>query len=169
MKIRWNPTSISTALLSLCLATFIPGGLRLASTWRNLYFERQQNLAAPIGFCSLGFAIIGLIILWTGYRKRERWAWFALFILLLFHTFPLTVMPLFLYARDPGFAWAQFFNGMREGFMPAVWLAEGVVTFLVMLVALLMPVKTFSLRHANQRSCKSKGYPVKLPCHRDAS
>jgi hypothetical protein len=39
MKVRCDSTLISALLLSLCLVTSIPAGLRNASTWKELYFE----------------------------------------------------------------------------------------------------------------------------------
>jgi hypothetical protein len=62
-------------LLSLCLAKFIPVGVEFASTWRQLYSKgdgfNEQVYLMPIGFFSLGFVMIGLIVLWTKYRKRN--------------------------------------------------------------------------------------------------
>ncbi|HXC96335.1 MAG TPA: hypothetical protein VNU92_11590 [Edaphobacter sp.] len=66
MKIRWSITSISALLLSLCLMTFIPVGLKFASTWREPYFEggsfKEQNHLMPMGFSSLGFVFPGNVL-----------------------------------------------------------------------------------------------------------
>lgn len=149
MKTRYNMTVISTLLMSLCLLTFIPGSLRFASTWRDPYFEtpclREQNLLMPLGFYSLALMMIGLIILWTGYRKKERWAWFVMLIILFFYVFPLSVLQPLLVVLPQPWSWSGWFQALREGFEPAVWTAEGFVTFLVMLVALLLPIKEFFL------------------------
>jgi cell division protein FtsW (lipid II flippase) len=149
MKVRFDPALTSTLLISLCLLTFIPGSLNLASTWRQRYFNagdlKEQNLLMPLGFYALGFVMIGLTVLWTGYRKKERWAWFVMLGILLFFVFPANVFPLFLQVvQEPeAFKGVNFFQSIREGYRPAIWLAVGVLTSLVMSVALILPVKAF--------------------------
>lgn len=92
MKVRCSTTSISALLLSLCLVMSIPEARSNASTWRELTLKLPSgaiwNFLAPLGFADLGIVAIGLIVLWTGYRKRERWAWFVMLIALLFFYFP---------------------------------------------------------------------------------
>jgi hypothetical protein len=82
-------------------------------------------------------------VLWTGYRKEERWAWFVMFIILLFFVFPLNVLRLLLDMQRPSFDWSVWFQGILGGYMPSIWAALGVMNFLVMLVALLLPIKAF--------------------------
>jgi hypothetical protein len=129
---------------------FVPGSLRFVSTWKELYFEtpgfREQNLLMPLGFCSLGLEIIGLIVLWTGYRRMQRWAWFVMLVILLFFVFPLNVLKLLLDMQAPSFDWSAWFQGIRGGYMPSIWMAVGVLDFVVMLVALLLPIKAFFFR-----------------------
>ena len=104
----------------------------------------------PLGFFSLGFQLIGLIVLWTGYRKGERWAWFIMLIILLFFVFPPSALALLVMKmQTPSFEWSEWFRSIREGFPQAVWMAEGVLDFLVMFVALLLPVKAFFWRSAS--------------------
>ncbi len=150
MKSRCNATLISAVVVSVCLMAFIPGSLRFASTWKELYFEgpgfKEQNLLMPLGFCSLGLEMIGLIVLWTGYRKKERWAWFVMLIILLFFVFPLNVLKLLLDIQTPSFDWSAWFQGIRGGYLPGIWMAAGVLNFLVMLIALLLPIKAFFMR-----------------------
>jgi hypothetical protein len=150
LKTRFNTTLISVLVVSACLIELIPGSLRFASTWREIYFEtpgfKEQNFLMQLGFCALGLEMIGLIVLWTGYRKKERWAWFVMLIILLFLVFPLNVLKLLLDMQTPSFGWSAWFRGIREGYPPSVGLAVGVLNFLVMLVALLLPIKAFFLR-----------------------
>jgi hypothetical protein len=149
LKTRYNTTLISALVVSVCLIAFVPGSLRFALTWRELYFEvsgfKEQNLLMPLGFCSLGLEMIGLIVLWTGYRKKERWAWFVMLIILLFFVFPLNVLKLLLDMKAASFDSSAWFQGLREGYLPSIWIAMGVFDFLVMLVALLLPIKEFFL------------------------
>jgi ABC-type uncharacterized transport system YnjBCD permease subunit len=106
----------------------LPGSLRFASTWRELYFEapgvKEQNLLMRLGFCSLGLEMIGLIVLWTGYRKKERWAWFVMLIILLFFVFPLNVLKLLLDMQTPSFDWAGMVPA-NKGRIPARYLDGG--------------------------------------------
>src|ERR1700723_3051910 len=160
MKIRWSTTLISALLLSLCLLALIPAALRFASTWRELYVDmgdyEESNLMMPLGFFSLGFQMIGLIVLWTGYRKRERWAWFVMLIILLFFVFPPSVLTLLLSIPTPSFEWSLWFQSIREGYPPAIGIAKGVLDFLVMLVALLLPIKAFFWKSANSNAVKGR-------------
>ena len=123
------------------------GEPEVPSTWREIYFEtpgfKEQNFLMQLGFCALGLEMIGLIVLWTGYRKKERWAWFVMLIILLFFVFPLNVLKLLLDMQTPSFEWSAWFRGIREGYPPSIGLAVGVLNFLVMLVALLLPIKAF--------------------------
>ena len=147
LRIRLNTNLISTLLISLCLLSNVLGSLRFASTWRELYFEcpgfKEQNMLMPLGFYSLGLEIIGLIVLWTGFRRKQRWAWFVVLILLLFLVFPGSVLKLLLDMQAPSLHWSDWFNGIREWYGPSISMAIGVLEFLVMVVALLLPIKEF--------------------------
>ena len=157
MKIRWSTTLISALLLSLCLVTFIPGGLKFASTWRELYFEgdgfKEQNYLMPMGCSALGFVMIGLIVLWTGYRKKDRWAWFVQLIIVLCFVFPGNILPpLLISMQNGGGVQWSYWLGMRWWGDPlGMGFALGVLNFLVMLVALLLPIKAFFWRSANSK------------------
>jgi hypothetical protein len=156
MKIRFSTTLVSALLMSLCLMFFIPASLQFASTWKILYYDetlgfREPNLLMPLGFCALGFEVIGLIVLWTGYRKKECWAWFVMLSILLFFVFPDNVLKLLLEMQTPAFQWPYLLNGIRDVYWPSISTALGVLDFLVMLVALLLPIKAFFWRAANSK------------------
>ena len=160
MKIRCNMTVVSAVLLSLCLLLPIPGNLRLASTWREHYLvignHRPQNFMAPLGFCALGIQIIGMIVLWTGYRRRERLAWLVMFIILWCFFFPTYVLGTILDLQTVSFQLSTWIEGIRDGYGPSIWAAEEALVFLVMLVALVLPIKAFFWRPANRNSV---GFP----------
>jgi biopolymer transport protein ExbD len=166
MKVRYNATSISALILSLCLVMSIPAALSNASTWNEftikLPYGAMWNFLAPLGFAYLGVVAIGLIVLWTGYRKRERWAWFVMLIALLFFFFPSSVLPVLLQIRHFGWPYLLCLLGaFRVGGWWHCWIASlrpnyGVGSaylptailiqpfeFLVMSIALLLPVKAF--------------------------
>jgi biopolymer transport protein ExbD len=174
MKVRCSTTSISALLFSLCLILSVPAALSSASTWNELTIKlpygAMWNFLAPLGFADLGIVAIGLIVLWTGFRKRERWAWFVMLIALLFY-FPYYVLPVVLQVRHFGWPYLLYLLGaFRGGWWywvegwwycwieslhpdsavgiadyPAVVLIRP-LEFLVMLVALLLPVKGFFWR-----------------------
>ena len=177
MKARCTTTLISTLFLSLWLAMMIPANLEYASTWRERFFVSGhalvQNYLMPIGFANLGIVMIGLIVLWTGYRKNERWAWFVVLIILLFCFLPSSALPMFLHIRADSIAanqWSfsplRFFAPFREErwwhclATPQlssqifdlkcvfVVIQVDILRFLAASVALLLPVKAFFWRAA---------------------
>jgi len=140
----------------LCLIALVPGALKFASTGKDLSLEaggyKQTSLMMPLGFFSLGFQLIGLIVLWTGYKRNERWAWFVMLVILLFFVFPPSALTLLLSVPTPEFEWSYWLRGIREGYLPAIWMGLGTLDFLVMLVALLIPVRSFFARSAGQNT-----------------
>lgn len=170
MKVRFSTTSISAVLLSLCLVTIIPAAMMNAATWKELYIEwyggKMQNFWTQFGFIYLGIAAIGLIVLWTGYRKGERWAWLVMLVILLCFDFPGSVLPVLLQIRAQNYQWSlllELLTPFREqgwwhclAIKPpdyvtgiecvAVGMLIGLVRSLVMWVALLIPVKAFFWR-----------------------
>ena len=103
--------------------------------------------------------MIGLIILWTGYRKKERWAWFVMLIILLCFIFPSNMLPLLLNMQTPDFEWSYWFQGIREGYRLSIWMGVEVLTFLVILVALLLQIEAFFGRSANSNAVEE--------CHKE--
>jgi hypothetical protein len=99
MKVRCNSALISALLLSLCLVTCIPEALRKALTWKQLLFEWPEchlgmpNFLMPLGCAHIGIVTIGLIVLWVAYRRRERWAWFVMLVILLCFELPWAALP----------------------------------------------------------------------------
>jgi hypothetical protein len=114
-----------------------------------------QDFLMPLGFAYLGFVTIGLIVLWTGYKKRERWAWFVMLTILLFFIFPSGFLPLLLQnvlapgtfgpnllTIDP----SREMKWIQEGDPLAIGLMMELLLFPVMLIALLLPIKAFFWR-----------------------
>jgi glucan phosphoethanolaminetransferase (alkaline phosphatase superfamily) len=149
-------TVVSAVLLSLCLLLPTLGNLRLASTWREHYLVighyRPQNFTAPFGFCELGIQIIGMIVLWTGYRRHERLAWFVMFVILWCFFFPTYVLGTILDLQTVSFQLSTWIEGIREGYEPSIWAAEEALVFSVMLVALILPIKAFFRRPAKSNA-----------------
>jgi len=117
MRVRCSTTLISATVLSLCLVAYVPTALRNAATWKELYLDwpgvKIQNYLMPFGFVYLGIVTIGLIVLWTGYKKRERWAWFVMLIILLCFSFPSSVLPVLLQIRAQNYRWSVLLDLFR--------------------------------------------------------
>lgn len=149
---RYSPVLVSAVLQSLCLLSFVPGSLKSISTWRDATFEaggyRTENLIMPLGCCFLGMALIGVTILWTAYRKNERWAWFAMLIVLVCFLFGGNMVPVVRMVYPPYFQWVLWFDCLRAGDWRGICLMvpEAGLPVLVMLLALLLPIKAFFWR-----------------------
>src|SRR5260370_4907111 len=99
MRVRPDSVFISSLLLTVGLLYLIRPSL-----WN--YFSLNHILLAPMddGFraeaqsvASLAIILIGLIVVWTGYAKRSRPAWFVMFVIVWFWAFPrfiLSIIPL---------------------------------------------------------------------------
>jgi hypothetical protein len=167
MKIRCTTTSISTLFLSLWLAMMIPANLGYVLTWKERYFVYGHasvwNYLIPIGIANLGIVMIGLIVLWAGYRKNERWAWFVLLIIFLCFLLPFSAQPLLspmlreIYRVHQSPDLLGLFRGawqcqvllpsLSQGSVGLACFAVGmqfqILEFLMASVALLLPVKAF--------------------------
>jgi hypothetical protein len=146
MKIRRDAVFVSSLLFTVPLLALIPHNLRYASTWSDRFFPANQatmeNQFAPIGFASLAVVFIGLIVIWTGYVNKVRWTWFVMFVIVWIFAFPVYVLPVVMDIHAGAIDWTLFWNAMRES-GPARAVAKGPLDFLGMLVALLLPARTF--------------------------
>jgi hypothetical protein len=149
MKSRWDVVFISCVVLTVALIAMVPRNLRFASTWYQPVIQETdrlyiENYLMPIGFASLAFVIVGLIVTWTGYRNKLRWAWFVMFVIVWVFAFPVYMLPVLLdFRRAESInlsAW--FWNALREPGIPRDY-AKGPLDFLLMVVGLFLPLKSF--------------------------
>lgn len=156
MKIRYNAVFVSSVLLSICLLSLVPASIHWVSTWKELNIAMPgvsvQNFFMPLGFYSLCLEMIGMIVLWTGYLKRERSAWFVMLIITLFFVFPLNGLKMLLEMHASILSWPALLHGVRAGWWPMIWTLIGAFTFLLMLVGLFLPFHVFFLRTSNLQS-----------------
>ncbi len=112
----------------------------------NLELYRVIDSFAPVGFASLALILIGLVVAWFGYIKGVRWTWFVMFVIVWVWAFPVLMLP---YLHR----WAQVSliatledairgNGIGRSFV------EVALAILLMVLALLLPLKTFIPRRA---------------------
>ncbi|MGO9316525.1 MAG: hypothetical protein ACLPXT_12005 [Terracidiphilus sp.] len=178
MTIPNRATLISAVLLSICLIALVPGSLQFASTWMTPYLRvgnvKVENFMMLEGCYSLAIEIIGLVVLWTGYRAKERWAWVILFTILTLFVFPSTVLHTLLKIHEGTYQWSFLltsFSGIRVGQCENLAehynsrVALGILDFLVMTIAILLPIKAFfwksrTPRVSDEHNRQNGGVPV---------
>ena len=98
------------------------------------------KLLSQIGIDSLAIVLIGLVVIWTGYVNRVRWTWFVMFIIVWVWGFPFLVLPNLRYRHTLTLAgWIQATNVS----VLARDTVEQVLIFSLMLIALILPIKSF--------------------------
>jgi hypothetical protein len=170
MRIRTDSAFVSSVLFTIALVCLVP------MFWANVITDRDKiwlakledggyRLAAQrtidLSVVCLAVILIGLIVLWTGYVKRTRASWGVMFIVVWLWAFPLLVLPLFQSGHISIADWlytAIYYPGS------ASW-AKSPLPFLLMVIALLLPVKSFFLdakgpRPVHRRSPKLIGGSV---------
>jgi ABC-type dipeptide/oligopeptide/nickel transport system permease component len=87
---------------------------------------------------------MGLIVTWAGYIKGVRWTWFVMFVIVSVWAFPLFMLSFVLCWRHVDllgiFASAIMYSGVCRNF------AEIFLEFVLMAVALVLPLKAFISR-----------------------
>jgi len=153
MKRRVDSVFISSVLFTVSLAALVPENLHYAGTWRQLFLQETsrfsvRNYLMPIGFASLAVDLVSLIVIWEAYIRRQRWAWFVMFIVVWVYDFPVYVL-WFLEAliRSPDrIDWSAGFWGAVKGPGIERYSAEEFANFLLMAFALFLPIRSFFLR-----------------------
>src|ERR1700687_729322 len=146
---RFDIVSVSSVLLTICLSIFIQWNLKWAATWRTRdvwVIDRvaRLNYESSIAFTSLALMITGLIVIWTSYQKRMRWAWFVMVVFVCVYFVPVHLIDVFLDIKRVGWPWWP--GGVRDA-MDGRQFAQGALTelaiFALMVIALLLPVRAF--------------------------
>jgi len=149
LNISRDPVAASSVLFTFALLMLMPAMWRAASTVRESSLwggssGGPQDCFAPAGFTSLAIIASGLIVTWAGYIKGVRWTWFVMFVVVWVWAFPVLLLPYLLPWRGvetmaQSFAGAVSQSGTERSY------AEVVLAFLLMVLALVLPVKTFIL------------------------
>jgi hypothetical protein len=146
MRLRFDRVSISSVLLTFCLLILIHWDLKFAATWRTRLIwvmdrVTRLNYESSIAFASLALEIIGLIVIWTSYQKRMRWAWFVMFVFISVYLVPVHLLDVFLDIGRVGWSWwPGVVRDAMEGRQFAVGALKELAIFTVMVIALLLPV-----------------------------
>ncbi len=149
MRIRLDSVSVSSVLLTVCLLTLIQWNLKWAATWRTRgvwVTDRvaRLNYESSIAFASLALEIIVLIVIWTSYQKRMRWAWFVMVIFVCVYFVPVHLLDVLLAIKRVGWPWwPEAVRQAMEGRQLAVGALTELTIFTLMAIALIAPVRGF--------------------------
>ncbi len=164
MRVRPDSVFVSSILHTIALLFFVRPALwyygaasDLASVARlDAGFQRESYADHYFGVACLAIILIGLIVVWTGYAKRSRPAWFVMFVIVWFWAFPVFVLS----ARGefmPTFP--EFFYDAISGPGMTTQMVRAILMFLIMVVGLVLPMGRFFIaRKANE--------PAYLPSRR---
>lgn len=169
LKIRPSAVAVSAILFTLALLMVTPAMLDDA---RTTYETRLRDIAneppaaiadqvvipnwyAPSGISSLAIIAIGLIVTWAAYIKGVRWTWFVMLVIVWVWAFPILVLPFF-YPWNRTASITQTLGSTINDSLHAGpfselarTILEVTLEFLLMVLALVLPVKTFILRQAD--------------------
>ncbi len=151
MKIRRDSVFISAVLFTIALLCALPVFLRNAlegygsktSVVNDLCCGLYLHTIGDLGVASFAIIFIALIITWAGYAKCLRSAWFAMFVVVWGWAFPLLALPLF---KVKNLRYLTFFDllygAIHGNGYSRIWV-KGILTFSLMVIALLLPIKSF--------------------------
>jgi len=102
------------------------------------------NYESSIAFASLALEIIVLIVIWTSYQKRMRWAWFVMVIFVCVYFVPVHLLDVLLAIKRVGWPWwPEAVRQAMEGRQLAVGALTELTIFTLMAIALIAPVRGF--------------------------
>ncbi len=102
------------------------------------------NYYAPIGIASLAAIAIGLLVTWAGYIKGVRWTWFVMFVIVWVWAFPVLILPFLRDWNPRGSIAYTLADAVHKSGMARIFVRD-VLAFLLMVVALALPLGTFIL------------------------
>jgi hypothetical protein len=151
MRIRADSVFISSVLFTIALLRLIrpalwyafSGSDKTALAKLDVGFQMEAQTAHYLGVACVAIILIGLIVVWTGYVKRARSAWLVMFVIAWAWAFPIFVRPLFPLTMSLTLP-EWIFNAIYEPGPPRIW-AGFVLTFSLMAIALVLPIKSFFL------------------------
>ncbi len=167
MKIRHDAVAVSSILFTVAFLALTPAVVSSArgthqSRFRDISTDTEAaipgdqvvipNHRAPLGIASLAIIAIGLVVTWAGYIKGVRWTWFVMFVIVWVWALPVLVVPNFrpwggVALISPSAFASMIRDSLHAG--PFSFIArailEAVLIFLLMVLALVLPVRTFIL------------------------
>ena len=162
MKIRRDALALSSILFTVALLMLVPTPFELARMTHQTRFRdiatgadasavgdqiAIPNYYAPLGFASLTIIAIGLVVTWTGYIKGSRWTYSLMFVIVWLWAFPVIMLPP-LRGVIPFWRTLDWIRMVKEAIsVNGVErdILESSVAFLLMVLALALPVGTLFL------------------------
>jgi hypothetical protein len=151
MKIRQDAAFLSSLLFTIAFVWaarwawwgFVPVTVHP----NNADLREVFLLDSEMAILSLAIILIGLIVVWTGYLKKLRWSWFLMFVIV-FGCAPILIFrDAAMFPRNfaqPVSVWLRVFaEGIRGEPYISRAIVEAILHFLLMVVALFLPVKAF--------------------------
>ena len=168
MRVRPDSVFVSSILHTIGLLFFVRPALwyygaasdRAVVAQLDARFQGEVYADHRFGIACLAIILIGLIVVWTGYAKRSRPAWFVMFVIVWFWAFPVFILPAVL-----PLARGEFMLTIPEFFYHAIGpgmitqMVRSILMFLIMLVGLALPMGRFFI-------AKKANEPVHLPSRR---
>jgi len=167
MRVRPDSVFISSILHTIALLFFIHPALWYYGAPSDPAAVARFDAAVQLelyadhyfGVASLAIILIGLIVVWTGYAKRSRPAWFVMFVIVWFWVFPVFILPSPLIRGYLILTFPEFFYDAISGPGMATQVVKTILMFFIMVVGLALPMGRFFIaRKANE--------PVHLPSRR---
>jgi|SRR5215471_1935946 len=161
MRVRLDSVFVSSILHTIALLFFVRPALwyyhaaAASDVLPRLEAGSQGESYADHRFGVVCFAIIliGLVVIWTGYVKRSRLAWFVMFVIVWFWAFPVFVRPIVVPLARGEFMGTipEFFYDAITGSGLTTQVAKSIMVFLMMVIALALPMGRFFIaRKANE-------------------
>jgi hypothetical protein len=156
LKVGRDALAVSSILFTVALLMLAPGVYRDAATIpesirRHLaYIARPPHCLAAAGIASLAVILIGLVVTWAGYVKGVRWTWPVMFVIVWVWAFPALILPYLRRWKGEATNAQLFASTISQGGRGRSF-TEIMLAFLLMVVALILPVKTFFARRPRER------------------
>lgn len=155
MRIRHDANFVSSVLFTIAFLLLVPTSWANAQAGHNKAALESMGpelasyavLLGQCGVAGLSVILLTLIIIWKGYVKKLQWTWFVMFIIVWGWYFPLLVLPSLKYLE--GFNLIKWLSSLEHpsswSFSPPIWM----LIFLIMLVALILPARSFFAKQYN--------------------
>src|SRR5258708_20588382 len=150
MRVRADSVFISSLLFTFALLYLIRPGLwkYFAERYESRMdegFRAAAQTSHYLGVACLAIILIGLIVVWTGYVRRSRSAWFVMFIIVWFWAFPIFILHPFHYflSRSSDYTFFEMLYAAMSGPGFARYVVGLSLTFSMMVIALVLPISRF--------------------------
>jgi hypothetical protein len=155
MRIRKDTAFVSSVLFTIALLGLVPPFFKVAflghdkAAFQRLDWSLQlySRLLDQFGLAALAILVVGLIVTWAGYVKKVRWTWFVMFVIVWGWFVPVLLFPDVLVPLYRGAVTTSLSGLILAALGGESGLARGflheIVTFVLMVIALALPMKAF--------------------------